>query len=126
MKPAPPVTKYRMRFTDLHRVAELTELRDDWASSAHLKPAARKAWHTPPDVARRPHVFRRERDSQTAAASCNVWSMVLGVARRQRATDCGRGRCHARSNGARAGAATQQARRAGRVFVLVSRGRRQW
>src|SRR5437763_12854422 len=29
MKPAPPVTRYRMRFTDLRRVAELNELRDD-------------------------------------------------------------------------------------------------
>src|SRR3989442_8096157 len=59
MKPAPPVTRYRMRFTDLRRVAELNELRDDPVQRCTSQ-ASRSGGKCPPAGCRVPatHVSR--------------------------------------------------------------------
>src|SRR5437879_12087421 len=59
MKPAPPVTRYRMPFTDLPRVAELNELRDDPIHRCTSQ-ASRTGGEPPPVGCRAPatHVSR--------------------------------------------------------------------
>src|SRR5438309_1748369 len=59
MKPAPPVTRYRMPFTDLPRVAELNELRDDPIHRCTSQ-ASRSGGEPPPVGCRAPatHVSR--------------------------------------------------------------------
>src|SRR5256886_16735437 len=62
MKPAPPVTRYRMRLTDLRRLVELNEPRDDLNHQCTSQARRSGGKASPPDVAGQPHVFRGERE----------------------------------------------------------------
>src|SRR5207249_6001507 len=62
MKPAAPVTRYRMRLTDLRRLVELNEPRDDLNHQCTSQARRSGGKASPPDVAGQPHVFRGERE----------------------------------------------------------------